>query len=463
MNCNTTHYRANSSSVPGDPTVESARASLAQAQAQAQAARDTATGALANVTTARASAQAATANAEAAQATAVSNQAAIAAADANVTKAQAALSFANQTVTRDQSLISQGYIPQAQLDNDRSSQVAAQSAFAGAQVAAQQARSQALASNAQLQASRAQTTSQSAAALAAADQANAGMSTAGASAAGIAIQEAAVSQAETNLSHAVITSPVNGTVIARNVSIGETVAASFQTPTLFAIAQDLSKMEVDLAVGEPDIGSVRTGEGVDFTVLAYPNRTFHGVVSVVRKNPITTQNVVTYTTVVLINNGDGALLPGMTANALIDVAKQSNALIVPLAALSYAPTGLPHRSRSANGGSNANANANAGAAPHGGSPWGQTGSASSAAVTAGSHGRLFVERNGKPVFVPVDIDLVAGTQAAVSPRSAANATLAAGDQVIVGASGGNAATARRASTTSPFAAAPSGGAMRGIH
>jgi len=448
-----------------DPTqleaqVASARASLTQAQAQAQAARDSATGALANVTTARASAQAATANAEAAQATAASNQAAIAAADANVTKAQAALALANQTVGRDQSLISQGYIPQAQVDNDRSSQVATQSALAGAQVAAQQARSQALASNAQLQASRAQTTSQSAAALAAQDQANAGASTAGASAAAIGIQESAVQQAETNLSHAVITSPVNGTVIARNVAVGVTVAASFQTPTLFSIAQDLSKMEVDLAVGEPDIGNVRAGEGVDFTVLAYPNRTFHGVVAQVRKNPVTTNNVVTYTTVVLIDNPDGALLPGMTANATIDVAKQANALVVPLAALSYAPSGLARRPRTGTPPGPGTPNAQ-----RSGSPWGQTGTASTATVSAGSHGRLFVERNGKAVFVPVDVELVAGTQAAVTVRAGANATLAAGDAVIVGSSGGSASTRRAGPTTSnPFAPAQGGGgAMRGVH
>ncbi len=420
-----------------DPTqlqaqLESAHASLAQAEAQAQAAQANATGAFANVTTARAAAQAATANSEAAAATAASNQAAISAADANVTKAQAAVALANQTITRDQSLLSQGYIPQAQADTDRSSQVAAQAALSGAQVAAQQARSQSLASNAQLQASRAQITSQTAAALAAADQANGSESSAGASSAAIGIQEAAVSQAETNLSHAVITSPVNGTVIARDVAPGVTVAASLQTPTLFAIAQDLSKMEVDLAVGEPDIGNVRAGEGVDFTVLAYANRTFHGVVAQVRKSPVTTNNVVTYTTVVLIDNPDGALLPGMTANATIDVAKQANALIVPLAARSYTPAGLGHRTGPAG-----SAKTPAGS----GSPWGHAGAASTATVAAGSPGRLFVLRNGKPVFVPVDIGLVAGTQAAVTVRNNPNATTAATSPPAIGRSSVRAAAA----------------------
>ena len=124
-------------------------------------------------------------------------------------------------------------------------------------------------------------------------------------------------------------------MIARNVSIGQTVAASFQTPTLYTIAKDLTKMEIDLAVGEPDIGSVRVGQSVDFTVLAYPSYTFHGNVAQVRENPTTIQNVVTYDTVVYENNTDGRLRPGMTASASIKVAHADNALVVPLAALSF--------------------------------------------------------------------------------------------------------------------------------
>ena len=117
-----------------------------------------------------------------------------------------------------------------------------------------------------------------------------------------------------------------------------TVAASFSTPVLFTIAQDLSKMEVDLAVGEPDIGSVKVGEPVDFTVLAYPNTTFTGTVSQVRQNPTVVSNVVTYDTVVIVNNNDGLLRPGMTANAMIQTQNVANALIVPLQALEYRPS-----------------------------------------------------------------------------------------------------------------------------
>ena len=295
-----------------DPTtlqaqLDSAKASLAQSQAQAEAAQNTATGAAIGIDTADASATAAAA-------TALSSEQAIASADSGVTKAQSALQVAQLTVTRDNGLLAQGYVAQATVDNDKSNLVAAQSAVQAAQTAAQQARSQSAASAAQAQASIAQTASQNDAIAAAHVQAAGSSDTAQASSAAIGIQEANVSQAQTNLANSVIKSPVDGTVIARDVSVGTTVAASLQTPTLFAIAQDLSKMEVDLAVGEPDIGSVKNGETVDFTVLAFPNRTFHGVVSQVRKNPVITSNVVTYTTVVLVGNNDQALLPGMTAS-----------------------------------------------------------------------------------------------------------------------------------------------------
>jgi HlyD family secretion protein len=414
-----------------DPTalaasVNSAKAALAQAQAQAAAANAAANGSAIGVATAQAAAVAAAANARAALATAQSNQQAIASADAGVTKAQSALVLAQQTVTRDRQLLTQGYIAQNQEDTDASNLVAAQAALQSAQVAAQQARSTAVASVAQAQASMASTVSQTDAVDAARAAAAGSVQSAAAQTAAIGIAQASVEQAQTNLDHAVITSPVDGTVIARDVSVGTTVAASLQTPTLFEIAQDLSKMEVDLAVGEPDIGSVRPGEAVDFTVLAYPARTFHGVVSQVRKNPVTTSNVVTYTTVVLVDNADQALLPGMTANATIHVQTASNALVVPTAALGYAP---------AFGGSGTHHHAAGTTA----SPWGATTGAPATALTSGSQGRIFVLRAGKLVRVPVALTLVTSTQAAVTPQN--GATLAAGDAVVTGDSA-NAGAAR---------------------
>jgi HlyD family secretion protein len=446
-----------------DPTalqaaLASAEAGLAQAQAQAAAAANNAAGSAIGIQTAGEAALAAAASARAAQATAQSSQQAIAGADSAVTKAQSALQVAQLTVNRDNGLLAQGYIAQAQLDADKSNLVAAQSALQSAQVAALQARSQASASVAQAQAGAAQTASETSAAQAARIQAAGSADTAQAGSAAIAIQAAAVQQAQTNLSHSVITSPVNGTVIARDVSVGTTVAASLQTPTLFSIAQDLSKMEVDLAVGEPDIGSVRNGEAVDFTVLAFPNRTFRGMVSQVRKNPVTTQNVVTYTTVVLVDNADQALLPGMTANATIDVHTASNALIVPLSALSFAPAFSGTHRRAPGTAAAPAPGTNAGAAP-----WGSTLGASSSSVVAGSQGRVFVQRNGKLVRVPVAITLISGTQAAVAP--AGDATLVAGDLVVTG-DGGTPAHAGRtaaAGATSLLGGAGAGGATRGLH
>jgi HlyD family secretion protein len=431
-----------------DPTalqesLDSARAALAQSEAAAASAASGAGSAAIAVGTAQSQAQAAAANARAAQLTAQVNQEAIASDVAGIAKAQSALALAQQTVSRDDTLLAQGYIAQSQADSDRSSLVAAQAALQSAQTTAQQARSAAAASVAQAQASTATTASQIDAIAAARDAATGSADSAQAQSAAIGIQQAAVQQAETNLAHAVITSPVDGTVIARDVSVGTTVAASLQTPTLFAIAQDLSKMEVDLAVGEPDIGSVRPGEPVDFTVLAYPARTFHGTVSQVRKNPVTTSNVVTYTTVVLVANDDGALLPGMTANATIDVQTAKDALIVPLAALSYQPafgaTGTHQHAAGA-------------------TPWGATLGSASGTLAAGSTGRIFVERDGKLVRVPVQIGLVTSTQAAVTPRD--GATLAAGDAVVTGD-----ASAGTRPAHAPAGANPLGGSnpsLRGV-
>ncbi|MBP2682939.1 MAG: efflux transporter, family, subunit [Deltaproteobacteria bacterium] len=144
--------------------------------------------------------------------------------------------------------------------------------------------------------------------------------------------------AKTNLEYATIRSPVDGIVISRNVDVGQTVAASFQTPTLFLIAQDLTKMQVDTNVDESDIGRAALGQNVTFTVDAWPEKTFTGTVAQVRNSPIVTQNVVTYNVVVRVDNRDLLLKPGMTANVSIEVKKYGNVLKIPNAALRYRPT-----------------------------------------------------------------------------------------------------------------------------
>jgi HlyD family secretion protein len=147
--------------------------------------------------------------------------------------------------------------------------------------------------------------------------------------------EAALSLAQTNLRYTKIVAPVDGVVISRNVDPGQTVAASFQTPTLFTIAHDLTKMQIDTNVNEADIGKIREGHKVVFTVDAYPEETFKGYVSQVRNAPVTVQNVVTYDVVVRVDNPDFRLKSGMTANASIITARKENVIKIPNAALRF--------------------------------------------------------------------------------------------------------------------------------
>jgi HlyD family secretion protein len=335
----------------------------------------------ANLAQAQASAAEASANTTAQAAGATAAQTAI-------PKAQAALTAAQEQLSRDQALLNQGYVAQETVQTDQSNVAQDEAAVAQAQAAYTQ--------------SQAQTQAQGA----------------GANAAAAAVQAAAatVQQDQVNLNNTVITSPVDGTVVARDVSIGQTVAASLQTPTLFLIAQNLDQMEVDINVGEPDIGGITAGNDVSFTVLAYPNHIFTGKVTQVRINPTTVNNVVTYDVVVDVNNNAGLLLPGMTANATIDVASAQNALVVPLTAVHAQQTA----SASANGATSAN-------------PWGGPATGSSA-VTQGENASVMVQNGKKLQRVPVQVGLVTATQAAVTPTG--SATLAAGDNVVTAFSGG---------------------------
>ena len=187
---------------------------------------------------------------------------------------------------------------------------------------------------------------------------------------------AALSAARINLGYADITSPVDGTVVSRNVTQGQTVAASFQTPTLFLIATDLTRMQVDANVSESDIGGgLRVGDPASFTVDAFPQRTFKASVTQIRQAPQTVQNVITYDVVLTVDNADLALKPGMTATARIIVAQRRNVLRVPNQALRYRPGGL-------------------GTAPNGQAPSGHAPAP-----------RVWVLRAGKPVRTTVQTGL----------------------------------------------------------
>ena len=394
---------------PSTFAAQLAQARAALAQAQAQVAQSSASASSANSLIGVASANASAASA------------AIESAKANVAKTQAALELARKTEGRDSALLSQGYIAQSTVDTDRANVAQDESDVAAAQAAVAQAQAQTTAGNATVGQDASAAQSQAAGIQAA--QAN------------VAAAEAVVRQNQLNIDHSVITSPVDGTVVARDVSVGQTVAASLQTPTLFSIAQDLSKMEIDINVGEPDIGNVKPGDSVSFSVLAHPNETFHGTVAQVRINPQTLNNVVTYDVVVYAGNAQEKLLPGMTANATIDVASAPNALTVPISALH---TSTPSTT-----------------------PWGSVSSpAGGGAVTAGSSARLIVLRDGKPTPLNVRVTLTNGTLAAVQPSG--GGTLRAGDAVVIGSA--RSRTRSSNGTRPPMSGGSMGaGALRGIH
>ncbi len=217
------------------------------------------------------------------------------AARANLEKAQAALVQTKADYDRTVGLTKDGIMSQQQLDLAKANYDSAKAAVGGAQANVTQAEAQ------------------------------------------VSQKEAALEVAQTNLNYTVIRSPIDGTVVARNVDVGQTVAASLQAPTIFTIAQDLKKMQVYAKTDESDVGNIKVGKDVTFKVDAFPKETFRGVVSQVRMNATTVQNVVTYDTIVDFANPDLKLFPGMTAYVTIPVATVQNVLKLPNTALRYKP------------------------------------------------------------------------------------------------------------------------------
>jgi HlyD family secretion protein len=156
--------------------------------------------------------------------------------------------------------------------------------------------------------------------------------------AGVTMAQASVNQNQVNVNHTVIEAPIDGIITQRSVEVGQTVAASMQAPTLFVIAADLTKMQVNANIDEADVGRIRPGQHVTFHVDAYPTDTFDGTVSQVRLQPVVVQNVTTYGTVIDVPNPQLKLKPGMTANVKVEIAKRTNVMRVPNAALRFRPT-----------------------------------------------------------------------------------------------------------------------------
>jgi HlyD family secretion protein len=222
-------------------------------------------------------------------------QASLNSAQVNVGKMKDLLDLASLTLQRDEPLLKQGLINQNQVDIDRTATETANQDY--------------LASQAAVHVSEAQ----------------------------VAVARGQLEQAQYNLSKTIIRSPFNGIVMARNVSIGQTVAASLQTPTIFTLATNLTDMQVDTSVDEADVGSVRQGDKAKLTVTAFPNVVFDGTVQQVRVNPTVVQNVVTYDAVVQVHDTSGRLFPGMTAQVTIETGKRAHVLSVPIAAILYRP------------------------------------------------------------------------------------------------------------------------------
>ncbi|OYY49574.1 MAG: efflux transporter periplasmic adaptor subunit [Methylophilales bacterium 28-44-11] len=216
--------------------------------------------------------------------------------------------------------------------------------------------------------------------------------------------KAQLARDQTNLGFSIIRSPVSGIVVNRVVDVGQTVAASFQTPTLIQIAQDLANMQIDTSFAEADIGKIKDGQTVRFNVDAFPNRNFEGTVKQVRLNSTNTSNVVTYNVVVSVDNSDLTLLPGMTAYVNIAVAQRSNVLLVPNAALRFKPkqestasnTNKPMRNTKRGGKEDLNA------------------------------GKIYILKSGQPTLVKVRVGITDGRFTEVSADA-----LQAGERVVV--------------------------------
>jgi len=239
----------------------------------------------------------------------LSADAAVQAAQANLDRMQAALADSQKSYDRTKLLVDAKVAAAMDLQT-------AQAALDQAAASKQQAIAQVNQAKAQAQAARSQV---------AQAQAQAGQA------------KAAVDLAQVNMEHTIIKAPIDGVVVARNVDVGQTVAASLQAPVIFLIANDLTRMQVLANIDEADVGQLAPGSDVSFTVDAYPRDQFHGKVSQVRLAPTTVQNVVTYTAVIDVANGDLKLKPGMTANVTVIGAQRENVLTIPNSALRFRP------------------------------------------------------------------------------------------------------------------------------
>jgi HlyD family secretion protein len=247
----------------------------------------------------------------------------------------------------------------------------------------------------------------------------------------VAQNRGSLMQSKTNLRYSIIRSPVDGVIISRAIDVGQTVAASFQTPTLFTIAQDLTKMQIEVSVDEADISRIKLDQDASFTVDSYPEQSFKGKVVQIRSAPIINQNVVTYITVVNVDNTDLKLKPGMTANVSIEVARKDDVLKLPPSALRFKPKskGDELKEKRKAGAPSPGSDRGAGIKPGGRKgPGGQ---------------QVYILKENKPVAVPVKTGIANN-----SSLELVESSLKEGDGVIVEQIGGD--TKKKAASGSPM-------------
>jgi HlyD family secretion protein len=354
----------------------------------------------------------------------------------------------NQVLAEIDPSLFQGALLQAQadLENARANAAAAKANLAKDRATAAQAQSdytrnaamakEGIISAQQLDASKAQADSSVAAVNAA--QAQVTQATAQ-----VAQKAAAVTVAKTNLDHSIIRSPIDGVVVNRTIDVGQTVAASLQAPNLFQIAQDLTKMEVYTKTDESDVGMIRAGQPVRFKVDAFPKDTFKGTVMQVRMNPTTVQNVVTYDTIIIFDNPDMKLFPGMTAYVTVPVADATNVLKVPNSALRFTPTMKPEELQAVlqqNG-----IQANTGRRQR---TQGQTGDAQQKPAAVGSQAILWKMTADKKL-VPVQAQTGITDHTYTEIAQLLHGDLKPGEELVVGAAGSGSATSGKSGTPAP--------------
>lgn len=254
--------------------------------------------------------------------------------------------------------------------------------------------------------------------------------------------ETQLQRAKINLGYATITAPIDGVIMSRDVDVGQTVAASFNTPQLFSIATDLHSMRISASIDEADIGQIKLGQSVEFTVDAYPDETFAGKVTQIRLQPVTTSNVVTYTVIIEVPNPELKLMPGMTANLTVHVQQAKDILKIPNLALVYNPPRGYMQQLMQNMPDSMRSKRRSFAMNNGGSNNRPAYLSASATPQEGSIKTIWIKRNDRIVPVRVKLGITDGTHTAVTGN------IKQGEEVVTGSSivGGSGS----APTRSPF-------------